>query len=83
MNQYIDEGYLKDNNLLLIKYKSKIKNLRANIKLLIRGKLSLINFKKEIEDFHLLENLLNLNSSSNIKFGDIKFKSRDKSLVKL
>ena len=68
---------------MLTKYKSKIKNLRANIKLLIRGKLSLIYFKKEIEDFHRLENLLNFNSNSNIKFGDIKFKSRDKSLVKL
>jgi len=83
MNQYIDEGHLKDKNLLLIKYKSKIKNLRANIKLLIRGKLSLIYFKKEIEDFHSLENLLNINSGSNIKIEDIKLKSRDKSLVKL
>ena len=83
MNQYIDEGYLKDNNLLLTKYKSKIKNLRANIKLLIRGKLSLIYFKKEIEDFNILENLLNLNSGINIKIEDIKLKSRDKSFVKL
>ena len=65
------------------KIKSKIKNLRANIKLLIRGKLSLIYFKKEIEDFRRLENLLNLNSGSNIKIEDIKFKSRNKSLVKL
>ena len=83
MNQYIDEGYLKDNNLLLIKYKSKIKNLRANIKLLILGKLSLIYFKKEIEDFQRLENLLDLNNGSNIKIEDIKFKSKDKLLVKL
>ena len=57
--------------------------IRDSIKLIIRGNLSLIHFKKEIEDFDRLENLLNLKGGSNIKIEDIKFKSRDKSLVKL
>ena len=83
MNQYIDEGHFKDRNILLTKYKTKIQNLRANIKLLIRGKLSLIYFKKEIEDLQRIEDLLYFNDASNFKVVDIKFISREKSLVKL
>ena len=83
MHQYIDENYFKDSNMLLIKYKSKLKNLRTNIKLLIRGKLTLAYFKNEIEDIQRLENLLELNIGNRNKVEDIKLKKSEKLFVKL
>ena len=83
MNQYIDKEYFADNNLLLTKYKSKVKNLRANMKLLIRGKLTLAYFKKEIEDFQRLEDLLKIDNSADINIGNLKFIQRENLLVKL
>ena len=83
LSQYIDEGYLHDNNIFFIKYKSKLKNLRANIKLLIRGKLSLAYFKNEIENLHRLENLLKLNNGTSNLVEDIKSKQNKNMFVKL
>ena len=53
------------------------------MKLLIRGKLSLAYFKKEIEDFQRLEDLLKIDNSADINIGNLKFIQRENLLVKL
>ncbi len=63
LKNYFDKE-LDSKNIFLIEYKNKLKNLRKNLKHLIRGKLSLDFFKNEIDTLLYLENWLKLNQES-------------------
>ena len=74
LKNYLNKDF-DTKNLLFIEYKNKLRNLRKNLKYLIRGKLSLDFFKNEIDSLMYLENWLKLNNENKYDSAKIKKES--------
>ena len=82
MPGYEDKEFSSD-GFLFADYKKRLMGLRGVIKLLIRGKLSLDYFKREIEIIDNLENLLKLNNKQIFNFEDLNITYNRKIYLKL